>query len=488
MPASLRPPPHLARPIALGLILALGLAFAFYQIGGPSLWLDEAFTWWLTQFPAAEMLEAVRVQGVHPPLYHIISSIAVDVLGQSEVGLRAVSAIAHGIAIVGVYLLGRRLGGSTSGLTAAALWALHPMAIWYAREARPYALAAALSAFAAWQFLRARANPSHSNLAAAWLILAAGLLTHYFFLTLIGSFMALALLEIRSRPGFFRRWAGVTLLALLPVSLWVIWFFAQDQPMFAIEWIERPSLADLPATFWNLLSGYGGQTTSAAATLGMLSGALLVGMLTRAPDRGRNWRLGLAMLVLPLAAVWSVSHLRPVYVDRYFLVILPEAVALVGCGVLALSRALESRGRYATLGPSALVLLVVLAGAWAAWRVHTDPIYSKEDWRGLARAVAPQGTVQSSIWPDGLSVVVPLIYYLGSEIPVLESPSPATCIDGCWFVTRKPYTATHAFGSAVQEPDRPWTASAPAGCQESRGWRSETGIAALWIVCVTSNG
>ena len=485
MPAALRPPPSLARKITLGLILAGGLAFAFYRIGGPSLWLDETFTWWFSQLPLRQMLEAARMDGANPPLYYWMSSIMAGVLGQSEAGLRAPSAIAHGIAIVGVYLLGRQLGGSTAGLTAAALWALHPMAIWYAREARPYALAAALSAFAAWQFMRARANPSHSNLAAAWSFLAAGLLTHYFFLLLIGSFMALALLEIRSRPGFFRCWAGVTLLALLPVSLWVIWFFAQDQPTLAIEWIETPSLADLPATVWNLLSGYGGQTASATAALGVVTGALLVGMLTMAPDRGRNQLLGLAMLVLPLTAVWSVSYLRPVYVDRYFLVILPEAVALVGCGVLALSRALESRSPLR--GPWAMVLLVVLAGSWAAWRVHVNLVYAKEDWRSLARVVAPQGNFDGPIWRDGANLLLPLAYYLGPEVPVLDSPSAADCRDGCWFVTRKPYTATHAFGSAVQEPDRPWTASAPAGCQERGGWRSETGIAALWIMCVAWN-
>jgi hypothetical protein len=157
-------------------------------------------------------------------------------------------------------------------------------------------------------------------------------------------------------------------------------------------------------------------------------------------------------------------------------------------GVLALSRALESRGRYATLGPSGLVLLVVVVGGWAAWRVHVDLVYAKEDWRSLARAVAPQGTLEGPIWRDGANLLFPLAYYLGPEVPVLDSPSAVDCQEGCWFVTRKPYTATHAFGSAVQEPDRPWTASAPAGCQERRGWRSEAGIAALWIVCGSSNG
>ena len=87
------------------------------------------------------------------------------------------------------------------------------------------------------------------------------------------------------------------------------------------------------------------------------------------------------------------------------------------------------------------------------------------------------------MWRSEPEILLPLTYYLSEPIPLVNDQAASPCRDGCWYVTRKPYTATHAFGQSVQEPDRPWTPSPPNGCTQLDAWISETGLAAFRIVC-----
>ena len=319
-----------------------GCALAVYQLGRSSLWLDETYTWWFSRMGFAELLNAARIDGVNPPLYYILVWGLRYWAGESEGGLRAASVIAHGATIMAMYALGKQLGGRLAGLAAAAIWALHPMALWYARDARPYALAAFLSALLLWLYLRFRERPSRGYLVAGGLAMAAGLMTHYFFFVVVGSLLTLAATEVRGRPRLFRQWSIAALLAMVPLALWLLWFFSLEQPSLGIGWIDPPTFADLPATLWNLVSGFGGRPSAATSAFGVFTAALLVACLLEA--RSRRWRLTLlAILVLmPMVTVWMVSQRRPVYVDRYFILLLPLVVGLAGAGVASISTWLSS--------------------------------------------------------------------------------------------------------------------------------------------------
>ena len=477
-----------ARWLSLVAILTAGLLVTFFRIGDPSLWLDEAYTWWFSRMGFTEMLYAARVDGVNPPLYYILSWMVAGMFGTGEAALRGLSGIAQLAAIVGLFLLGRQIAGAAAGVAAATLWALHPMALSYARDARPYALAGALGAFLVWLFLRLREHLRQSELIAAAGLMAAGLLTHYFFFVLVAALLLLSTFELRQRPRLFRYWSLATLGALVPLGLWLLWFFALPEPSLGIGWIDSPTLADLPATAWNLLGGYGGVNAPGTTALGLGAAAALVALLRLGPRRDETASVLAAGVLVPLLAVWTLSQRRPVYVDRYFLVLLPVAIALVGAGVAQAGQWLSHRHRLGSWG-SNLPLLILLACALpAALRVHRDQAFAKEDWRQLTGVIAPGGAIASPIWRSEPEILLPLAYYLGPDVPVLESPTAADCREGCWYVTRKPYTATHAFGQSVQEPDRPWEAVAPEGCQELDAWRSETGVAALWIVCGLTGG
>ena len=85
-----------------------------------------------------------------------------------------------------------------------------------------------------------REHLRQSELIAAAGLMAAGLLTHYFFFVLVAALLLLSTLELRQRPRLFRYWSLATLGALVPLGLWLLWFFALPEPSLGIGWIDSP--------------------------------------------------------------------------------------------------------------------------------------------------------------------------------------------------------------------------------------------------------
>ena len=75
-----------------------------------------------------------------PPLYYWLLNLWVRLFGLSENGLRSLSVFASAATVGLTYDLGRRLFGRVAGLLAAFLLAIAPFHIYYAQEARMYAL------------------------------------------------------------------------------------------------------------------------------------------------------------------------------------------------------------------------------------------------------------------------------------------------------------------------------------------------------------
>jgi len=132
--------------IALLTTLLIGAALAGYRLGAQSLWLDETYTWWFSRLGWSGLLQAARIDAVNPPAYYAFVKLLAT--STSEAGLRFPSLAAQVGGIAAAALLGYGLGGRPGALAAAAVWAVHPLTLWTARDARPYALAAAWAVLA----------------------------------------------------------------------------------------------------------------------------------------------------------------------------------------------------------------------------------------------------------------------------------------------------------------------------------------------------
>ena len=121
-------------------ITVVGLALRLIRIGDASLWSDELFSvlWVRNSFgflwgPGLE-LETT------PALYYTLLKLWLTVFGSGELAARSMSATFSVATIPLVYLLARRFSGRGASLLAAGLFALMPVQVYYAQEARAYAL------------------------------------------------------------------------------------------------------------------------------------------------------------------------------------------------------------------------------------------------------------------------------------------------------------------------------------------------------------
>ncbi len=262
------------------LLLALFLLSAawlrLYHLGFYSLWHDESFTWFFTRFPWSQMFAALRADGVHPPIYYLLEKILSGILGSNEGGLRIFSVAVDLVSVLLAIWLGWLCNGPLGGLVSGWFWAFNPFTVWYAQEARSYAFATMLSLAALVLFHKMKTNPSRSTMLITVFVLALGLLTHFFFFLVVGALILLALLQIRQSPAHFRNWTVLCLVVMIPLLLWMVWFFMQPKPMFSIGWITVPILADLPLTVWNFLSGYAGLFSVPSTLFGVITGLLLI--------------------------------------------------------------------------------------------------------------------------------------------------------------------------------------------------------------------
>ncbi len=132
---SIRSSRHLQ--VLIGLTIA-GLLLRFYNLGGNSLWLDEASTLMFARQSLAGIWESTAGGEFNPPLFYWLEH-AMLFFGESEFVLRLLPALLGVLTIPVVYFIGKEFRDQNVGLIAAALLAFSPFHIYYSQEARAYA-------------------------------------------------------------------------------------------------------------------------------------------------------------------------------------------------------------------------------------------------------------------------------------------------------------------------------------------------------------
>ena len=151
-----------------------------------------------------------------PPLFYVLAWTWTRVFGTGEVGVRSFSALVGTLAIAVGFFAVRRLLGARAGVIAAALFAVNPLLIWNAQDARSYSLGILLVAAALWAFAAARERPTARRVAAFAVLGALAGATHYFTWFVIAPMAVSLLLRApRSRPT----WAALAALVIFAAAL-----------------------------------------------------------------------------------------------------------------------------------------------------------------------------------------------------------------------------------------------------------------------------
>ena len=323
---------RLAAPIVLtgvaGVLGAVGL-------GAKSFWHDEAFTAAMVELPFGRFVEVAVGRELNQGLYYLLLRPWSAAFGTGEAALRSVSVLGAMATVALVVVLGRRLTGERAAVYAGAMLAVNPFFIQYAQEARSYTVTLAVLVGAGITLCRALERPSGGRLAAYALLAGLSVYVHFFAALVVvaqGAGVVVARLPWRR---IVPAWVVIAV-AFLPVLAFLATVDTDD-----VDTVARPSLASALDVVVTMVGGVG----LLVALVGL--GVLAVG------DRGHSagTRLLAAWLVLPLVAtfVFSVA-VKPMFLDRFLIVVLPALVLLAGAGLARLQAI-----------PQALALLVVAA-------------------------------------------------------------------------------------------------------------------------------
>jgi len=311
----------LERALAL---CAVAAAMVFIAVGiARPVWLDEANSVLIAQHSFAGIVDALSRDN-NFPLYYFLLSVWMRVFGDSEIALRALSAVFYLGGCAAVYALGRRLAGqSRAGWYAALFYEASALAIRQAQNVRMYSLLGMLSGLSAWCWLRVFRDRDRSR--AAWACLLAvdtlGMLTHaWFVFVLAGQFAATAIFERRQIGRF-------VLAGAAPAAL------------FGVLWgpVLRSQLHN-GATAWMPHFQPGFVLIAATEFYGPLATLVLIALAAAAGNKWRSTSPAAVMFAASAALPLAISFVKPIYwPGRYLIVALPPLAAMLGA-VLASAR------------------------------------------------------------------------------------------------------------------------------------------------------
>jgi mannosyltransferase len=327
--------------IFVGVALLIFAALALWNIAGPSIWFDEAFSAYIIQYNFLDIARYTATD-VHPPFFYWLLKVWAAVFGETELGLRSMSVFFGVVAAVFGFLLVRRKFGRRAALVGLFILVLSPLFIRYSQEARMYTLAATIVLAATYVMTRAMEAKGRKLWFVYGVLVSLGMWTHYFTALAWLAHWAWRYIIIRQSGArskalvvkfFDRNWLMAYVVA---VALFLPWLPAMAIQLVVIQasgfWISPVGVDTATGYFGTLvyfLQNYQvtGWASAGLIGMGVLTAALGI-RVYRAGNRTfkHNYLLLLCLAAVPAILLFIVSlpPLTSSFVERY---LLPTAAA-----------------------------------------------------------------------------------------------------------------------------------------------------------------
>ena len=290
-------------------------------LGTKSFWHDEAFTAAMVELPFDRFVEVAVGRELNQVLYYLLLRPWSAAFGTAESALRSLSVLGAMATVALVVVLGRRLTGERAAVYAGAMLAVNPFFIQYAQEARSYTVTLAVLVGAGTTLCRALERPSAGRLAAYAALAGLSVYVHFFAALVVVAHVAGVVVARLRWHRIVPAWAVIAVV-FVPVLAFLATVDTDD-----VDTVARPSLGSALDVVATMVGGVG--------LLVALVGLSLLAAGARRHSPGT--RLLAVWLVLPLVAtfVFSVA-VKPMFLDRFLIVVLPALVLLAGAGMARL--------------------------------------------------------------------------------------------------------------------------------------------------------
>ena len=427
---------RIAEVLLLAAIVVFGAVLRFGGIAVPSLWLDEILDYdvatkltheplwrWLTGFTSEHgpLFFATELAGRFAHAPEMAARFAPALFGVATIVVAWFAVLAVEGALPSRRLAWRRLAANedagagrlrpsrrdASAPVFALLLAASPLAVYYSREARPYALLILLATAMLVALLRETAQLRHRETTKLIYILPflALFTTSGSAPLLIATALTAGIAFLFDRRRFFAVYALAALAAAALVPL-----LYRRMPGSAAAGFRPLSARFFQRLLQSFSAGALDVTTIHRAAYLVAALALIGAIALVRRDRVRG-AIVIGMAILPiavsLAALWRLRHW---YAVRYVATALPAYLLLVAIGITTLLR-LALRGRTAVALP---VVALIVAGfivreGWPSAR--TEP-YRKLNWRVIAATIHEHAHARDAVVTTNDWSYVCLNFYL----------------------------------------------------------------------------
>jgi hypothetical protein len=428
--------------LAIAILLA-SFALRVWDLGGASLWADEVMTEFRAQAPFMQAYDSILKTIDQVPFYFMVLRLMPT---DNELLLRLPSALLGVLGTALVMFVTVRVYGNYSMALWAGIWlTFNPFHIWLSRMARAYSLVFILSLLVSYWFL---ALWNGRNTRRAWFAFTLSsliaYLTHYSLLALPFTQAILLAANFRSKRSLFRRWILTQGIALSPMLVWLVLMllnYTAREP----QWGAPPRMNDLLLSLWSLTAGYSGSLTwyVVPGLIVAALGIILYLRTERVRTRDVYWFL---LVALPMILVFSVSAWSPMnmYIDRYFMALLPAVTFVIAYGWSYLPRKVAIPA----------VAAIIITGTLSVTATVGDQGHQREDWRSAAAFVSDRYLPGDVFVVDRDVTLKSFERYFGEReglqvlqlVEVDEAPTEQPVAQRYWVIYRNPAEDIHQVG------------------------------------------
>lgn len=351
-------------PLAVAIILVAAV-FRFYGLAEQPLWYDELISIDLAMYEGGvrAIWDVTSTKFYpHPPLFILILRFLFNGSAPSEFLARFPSVFVSLLAFPIFYRFLAAVANRKLATVALMFLALSPYHIYYAQEARPYALMFTLVVLTLWVLHKALSRDGVAWWFAHALCILVLLYLHYFNWCVVGGEVLYMLLSWRRHKRHLAAYALSLTPVLLAVPLLANLFHASQRLGHILVLNAVPVSISFSSTWMTLVAGEARYVPHWLRLSGLIAyGVLAVVGMGGLANRKRNLLiLVLSMISVPVVFVFillkAVGHIVPPYEERQFMVILPFVLILAASGVVYWP--LVRRSRLA--GMVSTILLVAL--------------------------------------------------------------------------------------------------------------------------------
>ena len=331
-------------------------------VGEASLYLDEAYSVYLSQQSLGAIFEAMELEA-NPPGHFVLLFCWIKAFGIGPAAVRSLSVLFSGLTAFLLVRIGHRNGSLAAGIIASLLFTLSPMQFDFAQEARGFAMVSFLATLSIGFYLAVLRDQRRGALIGLALTNLMLLYTHYatFLIPLMQTLLLLASWKV-----FVKVWRqyvlfnGIALLAFLPLLLRM----SAAKLEHTSKWLLPPQGDDI----WPVMEKvYGGNLVLILGVFLVVLTLILVRLKKQSLDR-RTW-VFLAGSIGTVLLGWLVSQKVSLFTEKYLLFTSIPFFLLMGWLIAQLKF------------PKALLLLFAVGSLGLTGLNNDFKKVSSEDWK-----------------------------------------------------------------------------------------------------------